>query len=521
MTWVVSLVALLMALAGVIAWAGDRLGTWAGRKRLTLFGARPRRTGQWIGVMAGMVIMLTTLGVLALAFQGATRILLDAQATNDELTRLRDQVAAQQGEVQRLDAAAAEAIADAASARRTAQETEARAAEVQASLTASNARLEVLQTELLIAEAQVQDADVAVTVARSDLAAAEAARDAARNELAAVTAARDEALQELEGLVAERDLAISERNAAQGAETIARERIVQLQAAIEALEARGATLDEEAEALRSANEALAARNDALVVASADLTQRNERLETLNADLERRILEASDRATQLAGQVDELTARLEQASRRLSDVQQEFDRVSSGNVTYRTGELIYAAAIEGVGEIEVREALAAFVRDANGVTSRRGAGEVVLRSDQVAILVAALSQTPGSDLVRLISPRNQFSPVQVEVQVEAFDNDLVLQAGRLLVVHRVHLGSSDVPLSQADLGAELATMKAGAIVALRRAGLDEFQVPRYPTSSDETFAGQLVRRTGPVTLGIVVLDDVYRSGPATLELVVLD
>jgi energy-coupling factor transporter ATP-binding protein EcfA2 len=41
MTYVAGLVALLVTLAGVIAYAGDRLGTWVGRRRLTLFGARP------------------------------------------------------------------------------------------------------------------------------------------------------------------------------------------------------------------------------------------------------------------------------------------------------------------------------------------------------------------------------------------------------------------------------------------------------------------------------------------------
>jgi hypothetical protein len=147
--------------------------------------------------------------------------------------------------------------------------------------------------------------------------------------------------------------------------------------------------------------------------------------------------------------------------------------------------------------------------------------VVLRSDQVSILVDAIVATPGSDLVRLLSPRNQFSPTLVEVVVEAFENELVLEGGRLLVTRRLHLGSSDLPISQADLRGALSSLKGDALAALRRAGLDEFQLPLYPTLTEETFPSLLLRRSGPVTIGVWVLDDVYRAGPARLELIILD
>ena len=81
----------LLALAGVIAYAGDRLGAWVGRRRLSVFGWRPRRTGQAVGVAAGVLIMLSTMGVLSLAFRGATGVLLRSQQTARELGELRTQ----------------------------------------------------------------------------------------------------------------------------------------------------------------------------------------------------------------------------------------------------------------------------------------------------------------------------------------------------------------------------------------------------------------------------------------------
>ncbi len=337
----------------------------------------------------------------------------------------------------------------------------------------------------------------------------------------AAAAARDQALSDRDAAVDERDEALAERDAALSAVGVARAQVAQLQSVIDVLENESATLQAEAERLRDDNRGLTAQNEALDARNAELAGRNEGLVALNATLESRILDASERATQLQDQVDDLTRRLEDQSRRLSAVQREFDRAASGDVTFETGELIYSGAIDAATASDAREALSRFVRDASIATSRRGAGEVVLRSDQVAILVDAIVQTPDSDLVRLLSPRNQFSPVEVEVVVEAFENDQVLEAGRLLVSRRMHLGSEDLPISQAELRSALSSLKGDALSALRRSGLDEFQLPRYPTLTEETFAGLLLRRDGPVTIGVLVLDDVMRSGPADLELVILD
>ncbi len=83
------LLLILLALAGVIAYAGDQLGTWVGRRRLSIFGWRPKRTGQAVGIAAGVLIMLSTMGVLSLAFRGAAGVLLRSQQTARELEDLR------------------------------------------------------------------------------------------------------------------------------------------------------------------------------------------------------------------------------------------------------------------------------------------------------------------------------------------------------------------------------------------------------------------------------------------------
>jgi hypothetical protein len=58
-------VAAVMALAGTVAYVGDRVGHQVGRKRLSLFGIRPRYTSTIVAIATGMVIgLVVTLGAI-------------------------------------------------------------------------------------------------------------------------------------------------------------------------------------------------------------------------------------------------------------------------------------------------------------------------------------------------------------------------------------------------------------------------------------------------------------------------
>jgi hypothetical protein len=60
------IVLIIIVLAGGIAYVGDRVGHQVGRKRLTLFGLRPKYTSTIVAVGTGMLIaLIVTLGALA------------------------------------------------------------------------------------------------------------------------------------------------------------------------------------------------------------------------------------------------------------------------------------------------------------------------------------------------------------------------------------------------------------------------------------------------------------------------
>ncbi|MFO7547001.1 MAG: DUF3084 domain-containing protein [Trueperaceae bacterium] len=610
MTFIGLLVLLLVVLAGIIAFAGDRLGTYVGRRRLSLFGARPRRTGQIVGIMAGILIMLTTLGVLAVAFQNATQTLLNFQRTLDELTQLRtqerilnervreanlelealrseleqaretirtaeqqrdaaleardaaqrerddllaqrddlaEQVAAAVAEVdaaearllttqQDLDQAMAEAdqarddrdeaLTEADQARAAADEAQAEAvrleqeiADARSQLDDANEQLRALQEDLVDVELRLAAAEAQVLTAQQDLQQAEAARaeaEAARDDAVAV---RDEALSERDEAIGERESALEERDAAQRESADLAGRLASLNAEVSDLESSTEDLRAQAQTLREQNQSLLDANDALAEDNARIQQQNRSLSDLNDRLEDEIRQRNETVQTLQATVDELRAEVEGQARDLAELQQQYGRFEGGEVYFVKDQLIYSGAIYAQEPAAVREELASFISDATAFVARRGVERIRVTTEQFNVLVEVISQTPESDLVRLISPSNQISST-IDVLVEALENDELFQGGQLIVSNQLHVGTTELPASQDEIRTALAQLKADAVRKMRRAGLDEGQLADFGPVTEEMFTNLLLRLTGPVTVGLVATEPVNRAGPARLELMIL-
>jgi len=624
MTFTVLLVLGLVVLAGVIAFAGDRLGTYVGRRRLSLFGARPKRTGQIVGVMAGILIMLSTLGVLALAFENATETLLNFQRTLEELNRLRvqervlnqnvadanaqltelrtalaeaeetirtaeeqrdaaltardavlaerDELLRQRDELQALvdqaalavqeaearlrdteaALAAAEAELDSATdaleqARRDrdaalleAEEAQAEANAAQEALRQANSELADLEGQLVqaslelgAAQSQVQSAEARLAEAESELAEAEAAQAAAERSRDEALAVRDSALAELDAAIADRDAAQADRDAALGARdealaardaatrevaeltqrlTTLNEEVALLEATAEELRLQAEELDRQTLAPREANPQLPSENERLQQLSASLAGLNESLED---EIRRR----NEDLVALQGEVAQLRQEVEDQARELAVLQQEAGRFERGDVYFVRDQLIYSGAVQATTPAEAREQLAAFIAEATEFVSRRGVERIRVTTEQFNLLVDVIVQTPGEVLIRLISPSNQISST-IDVLVEAIENTVLFQRGQLIVSTQLHLGSPELPISQDEIRTTLANLKADAVRKMRRAGLDEGQLPDFGPVTEEMFTNMLLRLTGPVTIGLVATEPVSRAGPAHLELMIL-
>ena len=98
----VYLIGVLVLTGGVIAFIGDRLGTKIGKKRLSIFGLRPRHTSIIITIITGIFITTMTFAVMAAASENVRLALFGMEELQDRMSSLSIQV---QGTSAELEAA--------------------------------------------------------------------------------------------------------------------------------------------------------------------------------------------------------------------------------------------------------------------------------------------------------------------------------------------------------------------------------------------------------------------------------
>ena len=90
----IALIAILAITGGIIAYIGDKLGTKVGKKKLTIFGLRPKHTSIVVTIITGILITVSTIGILTLVSRDVRTALFGMQALKTELTTLSREVAA-------------------------------------------------------------------------------------------------------------------------------------------------------------------------------------------------------------------------------------------------------------------------------------------------------------------------------------------------------------------------------------------------------------------------------------------
>lgn len=109
------LILVLIITGGVVAVIGDRVGTKVGKKRLSIFGLRPRHTSTIVTIVTGIVITTLTFGILAAASENVRTALFgmeqlnhSMQETKNKLARASEELTAAREEQGKADMALAE-----------------------------------------------------------------------------------------------------------------------------------------------------------------------------------------------------------------------------------------------------------------------------------------------------------------------------------------------------------------------------------------------------------------------------
>ena len=130
------LIAALIVTGGAIAVVGDRVGSKVGKKKLSLFGLRPRHTSVIVTIVTGVLITTLTFAVLAAASENVRVALFGMEKLNEEMRETQSRL-------------------DAASERLAASEKEQR--EASAALKKSQGEVDALQKEQATLEAHARE----------------------------------------------------------------------------------------------------------------------------------------------------------------------------------------------------------------------------------------------------------------------------------------------------------------------------------------------------------------------------
>jgi len=96
------LVVSLVVISALVAYIGDILGMKLGKRRISLFGMRPKYTSRFITVVTGILITLVTLFVMAMASDTVRVALFNMKYIQREISTLTDELSKSRGELESL-----------------------------------------------------------------------------------------------------------------------------------------------------------------------------------------------------------------------------------------------------------------------------------------------------------------------------------------------------------------------------------------------------------------------------------
>jgi len=151
-----TLVLVLILLGGLIAYLGDRIGMRVGRRRLSLFGLRPKHTSVLVTIATGVLIAAASITALSIASNEVRDALFRMReiqqtllANEMELRRLSEELVLQQEEMQRTVAQRDAARQELAAADARLAEVEREYARVEQELAAARSDLEFQRARIV------------------------------------------------------------------------------------------------------------------------------------------------------------------------------------------------------------------------------------------------------------------------------------------------------------------------------------------------------------------------------------
>jgi len=101
MNW--TLIFILIAVSAIVAYMGDLVGMRVGKKRVSIFGLRPKSTSSIITIFSGVLITILTLAVLTTTSQTVRTAIFSMKFVQRQITELTSQLQGSRGELEDLE----------------------------------------------------------------------------------------------------------------------------------------------------------------------------------------------------------------------------------------------------------------------------------------------------------------------------------------------------------------------------------------------------------------------------------
>ncbi|HHY47844.1 MAG TPA: DUF3084 domain-containing protein [Firmicutes bacterium] len=408
-----TLVLALIVTGGLIAYVGDRIGRKVGRRRLTIFGLRPKYTSIIITIITGIMVSTTTLAVLSFV-------------SNDVRTALFHM-----------------------------HEIQATLAMTQNDLRDAEARLQAQQKELKAREERARELSLKVDSLTAEIGKLSNAMDAKAREYAALTTRNEELSKELERVADQRKQAIKQ--------------LGEVTAQLDDLKKQYAEAKARSEAAQRDYEQA---RQSLVLAQKDIASLEKRAGVLEKEIKG--LEAERKALQeekmgLNMQIKDLTNAVNMLYSHLQGMSQYVQGMSLRDLTFRRDEIILATVMEGGHPIDqIKKSLEGFLVQANQVALKRGAriegrdkDAIIWLADNLNDTYRQVHEAPGKVVVRMVSAINAMQGQPVYAYLEVFPRKLIYRAGDVIASSTID-GSKGSEHVQDQLMALLVDVNAAAI-----------------------------------------------------------
>ncbi|MFA4029103.1 MAG: hypothetical protein GDYSWBUE_001735 [Candidatus Fervidibacterota bacterium] len=465
------LIGALTFVSGLIAYIGDVLGRKLGKKRLTIFRLRPRHTAMLISVIAGIIIFVMTVTVLAAASREVRLALFELDKLLSERNQLQKQLDGLRSSYH-LWKKQAEVLS-----RRLKTEQE-RVMQVQRRYAQVNAELLKAKLQLGESKSRLQRMSKELAQLERELSRSQAQLAASRSELRQVSAALKDTTENLQSSRKELErvkleIAKADETARRSIAT-ARKQLDELRRQVDELQAMRA----EMERYRKSLDAYVAQ----LLFRGDLIYRAE--ETI-----------------AIGVIDGSMPK----ERILAELQGLLD--DADKLAKRKG----ASAHDGERAVKIFGMLIKLPGQDDPV--------LFTEKDILNVIAENISETGGSVIAEVYAKRNSFTGEQVPVDIRLYRNQLVFKHGEVLASRKLN-GRAPV----GELMEELASMIYTDLTRVaRERGLLMRTDGERPTYGSIPFfelgnvIEQLKRINGPAIVEALAKRDTFTVGPLEVEL----